>query len=183
MLIKKILKISAIGASVFILAACSTGKEELGGEGVNAGQSPDKAVVGGAGDVSSFYNDDATAANLLKVGNQTYYFDFDKSNLSSSAMASLRIQARYLISHPQAKVLIAGNTDERGSREYNIGLGQRRANSVATFLRANGVNKTQILTVSYGAEKPVAFGHSEADYSKNRRADLQYQTPIITDKT
>lgn len=181
MLVKKILKISAISASFFILAACSTGKDELGNGNLHAEQSSDKAMIGGAGDVSSFYADESNT-NPLKVGNQSYYFEFDKSIVQSSAIPSLRIQAHYLIRHPQAKILIAGNTDERGSREYNIGLGQRRALSVANFLQSNGVNKNQILTVSYGAEKPVAFGHSEADYSKNRRANLQYQTPVITDK-
>lgn len=182
MLVKQILKISAMSASFLILAACSTGKEELGEGNLNASnQSADKAIVGGAGDVSNFYNDEANT-HPLNVGNQTYYFQFDKSSIESRDIPSLRVQAHYLISHPQAKILVAGNTDERGSREYNIGLGQRRALSVANFLRANGVNKQQILTVSYGAEKPVAFCHSEADYSKNRRANLQYQTPIITDK-
>jgi peptidoglycan-associated lipoprotein len=181
MSVKKILKISALTASLLALSACSTGKDEWGEGNLNSGQSSDKAIVGGAGDVGSFYNDEANT-NPLKVGNQTYYFEFDQSNIESSDIPSLRIQARYLITHPQAKILIAGNTDERGSREYNIGLGQRRAVSVANFLRAQGVNKNQILTVSYGAEKPVAFGHSEADYSKNRRANLQYQTPVITDK-
>lgn len=179
MVVKKILKISAITASFFIIAACSTGKDELEGN-INK-QTSDKAIVGGAGDVNSFYNDE-TNANALKVGNQTYYFDFDKSTIQSTDIPSLQVQAHYLINHPQAKILIAGNTDERGSREYNIGLGQRRALSVEQFLQGQGVSKRQILTVSYGAEKPVAFGHSEADYSKNRRADLQYQNPIITDK-
>jgi peptidoglycan-associated lipoprotein len=119
----------------------------------------------------------------MQVGNQIYYFDFDKSFIRGEDMASLQVQAHYLISHPEAKILVAGNTDERGSREYNIGLGQRRALSIQQFLVANGVSERQILTVSYGAEKPVAFGHSEADYAKNRRANLQYQTPIITDRT
>ncbi len=180
MLVKKILKISAISVSFFIIAACSTGKDELGEGSLDGKQISDKAIVGGAGDVSSFYNE--TNTNLLKVEDQTYYFDFDKSTIQSTYIPSLQIQARYLITHPQAKILIAGNTDERGSREYNIGLGQRRASSVARFLQGQGVSKNQILTVSYGAEKPIAFGHSEADYSKNRRADLTYQNPIITDR-
>ena len=179
MLVKKILKISSISASFFILAACSTGKEELGEGNFDSTLTANKAIIGGIGDTSKFYDDEANI-NPLRVGNQTYYFEFDQSRIESEDIASLMVQARYLISHPQAKVLIAGNTDERGSREYNIGLGQRRALSVANFLRANGVNDKQILTVSYGAEKPVAFGHSEADYSKNRRANLQYQTPIIS---
>jgi peptidoglycan-associated lipoprotein len=181
MLVKKVLKISAISVSFFILTACSTGKDELGDGNLKTGGSSDNTMISGAGDVSNFYSDEAHT-NPLVVGNQTYYFEFDKSTIQSTAIPSLRIQAHYLIRHPQAKILVAGNTDERGSREYNIGLGQRRALSIANFLQSNGVNKNQILTVSYGAEKPVAFGHSEADYSKNRRANLQYQTPIITDK-
>ncbi|MDQ8038911.1 MAG: peptidoglycan-associated lipoprotein Pal [Rickettsiella sp.] len=180
MLIRKILKISAIGASFFILSACSTGKDDLGEGNLNGGQISDKATVSGTGDLSSFDSDENV--NALKVGNQTYYFDFDKSTIHDNDIPSLQVQARYLIAHPEAKILIAGNTDERGSREYNIGLGQRRALSVTQFLRSQGVNKNQILTVSYGAEKPIAFGHSEADYSKNRRADLQYQSAIITNK-
>ena len=181
MLAKKILKISVISASFFIIAACSTAKNELDEGGFNSSPTSDKAIVGGAGDVSSF-DDGETNSHLLQVGNQTYYFDFDKSAIQSRDISSLQVQARYLINHPEAKILIAGNTDERGSREYNIGLGQRRAISVAQYLQGQGVSKRQILTVSYGAEKPVAFGHSEADYSKNRRADLTYQNPIITDK-
>lgn len=181
MLVKKILKISMISASFFVLVACSTGNDELGERNLDTAQHSDKAITSGTGDSGSFYTDEINT-NLLKVANQTYYFEFDKSTIESSAVASLKIQADYLINHPHAKILIAGHTDERGSREYNIGLGQRRALSIANFLQSNGVNKNQILTVSYGAEKPIAFGHSEADYSKNRRADLQYQTPIIMDK-
>jgi peptidoglycan-associated lipoprotein len=180
MLVKKILKISLLSSVFFILSACST-EEELGQENSNFNQTADKTIIGGAGDVSSFYNEEANT-NPLKVGNQTYYFDFDKSSIQSADFDSLKVQAHYLINHPQAKILIVGNTDERGSREYNIALGSRRALSVAHFLKTYGVNQNQILTVSYGAEKPVAFGHTEADYAKNRRANLQYQTPIITDK-
>jgi peptidoglycan-associated lipoprotein len=180
MLVKKLLKISVFSASFFILAACSTGPEDSTADNLSPNGTANKAIVSGAGDISNFPNDEANT-NPLQVGNQTYYFDFDKSAIQSTDIPSLKIQARYLINHPQTKILIIGNTDERGSREYNIGLGLRRALSVAHFLRAEGVNKDQILTVSYGAEKPVAFGHSEADYGKNRRANLQYQTPIITD--
>jgi peptidoglycan-associated lipoprotein len=181
MLIKKILKISVISVSFFILAACATRRDALGDSNLCDEQTSDKVALSGAGDAGNFYNDEASG-NPLKVGNQTYYFAFDNSTIQSTDFASLTVQARYLVSHPQAKILVAGNTDERGSREYNIGLGQRRALSVEHFLQAKGVSKNQILTVSYGAEKPVAFGRSEEDYSKNRRANLQYQTSIITDQ-
>lgn len=180
MLIKKLFKMSVIAAALLSLAACSTAdKSELGETSANPTYA-DSALTQGAGDIGSFYGDKST--HPMQVGNQTYYFDFDKSFVRDEDKPSLQVQAHYLISHPQAKILITGNTDERGSREYNIALGRRRALSVQQFLIANGVNASQILTVSYGAEKPVAFGHSEADYAKNRRADLQYQTPVITDK-
>lgn len=180
MLIKRLLSMSVIAAAFFSLAACSTTDKSELGEASAIPTHAESALTQGAGDAGHFYGDEST--HPLQVGNQTYHFDFDKSNVRDEDKASLQVQANYLIQHPQAKILIAGNTDERGSREYNIALGQRRALSVQQFLLERGVSKSQILTVSYGAEKPVAFGHSEVDYAKNRRADLQYQTPVITDK-
>jgi|GEM_PF-602605 peptidoglycan-associated lipoprotein len=180
MLIKKLFKMSTIAATLLSLAACSTADQSELGETSASPTHADSALTQGAGDVGSFYGDENT--HPMQVGNQTYYFDFDKSFVRDEDKPSLQVQAHYLISHPQAKILITGNTDERGSREYNIALGRRRALSVQQFLIAKGVSANQILTVSYGAEKPVAFGHSEADYAKNRHADLQYQTPVITDK-
>jgi len=180
MLIKRLFKVSVIAAALLSLAACSTAdKSELGETSANLTHA-DSALTQGAGDIGSFYGDEST--HPMQVGNQTYYFDFDKSFVRDEDKPSLQVQAHYLICHPQAKILITGNTDERGSREYNIALGRRRALSVQQFLIAAGVSANQILTVSYGAEKPVAYGHTEADYAKNRRADLQFQTPVITDK-
>ncbi|TLY47449.1 MAG: peptidoglycan-associated lipoprotein Pal [Gammaproteobacteria bacterium] len=180
MLIKKLLKVSVLTAACFSLGACSTADKNELGEMSATPTHADSALTQGAGDVGSFYGDEST--HPMQVGNQEYYFDFDKSFVRDEDKPSLQVQAHYLICHPQAKILITGNTDERGSREYNIALGRRRALSVQQFLIANGVNARQILTVSYGAEKPIAFGHTETDYAKNRRADLQYQTPVITDK-
>lgn len=180
MLIKRWLKMSVMTAVCLGLGACSTADKSELSEAPASSMHADSALTQGAGDVGSFYGDESR--HPLQVDNQTYYFDFDKSIVRDEDKPSLQVQAHYLINHPQAKILITGNTDERGSREYNIALGRRRALSVEQFLVANGVSERQILTVSYGAEKPVAFGHTEADYSKNRHADLQYQTPVITDK-
>jgi peptidoglycan-associated lipoprotein len=180
MLTRRLLKMSVMAVACLGLSACSTADKSELGEVTASPAHADSAQTQGAGDVGSFYGDEST--HPMQVGNQIYYFDFDKSLVREEDKPSLQVQAHYLISHPQAKILITGNTDERGSREYNIALGRRRALSVQQFLIANGVSEKQILTVSYGAEKPVAFGHSEADYAKNRRADLQYQTPVITDK-
>ncbi|OJA00174.1 peptidoglycan-associated lipoprotein [Rickettsiella grylli] len=183
---KRCLRMSVMVAMLLSLGACATPDPDNNefdeantvSTKTDSVLQTDSALTQGIED-DGFYHDENR--HPLHVGDQTYHFDFNQSFVREEDKPSLQIQAHYLISHPQTKILIVGNTDERGSREYNIGLGQRRALSVERFLIANGVSKKQILTVSYGAEKPVAFGHSEADYAKNRRADLQYQTPVITD--
>ena len=83
--------------------------------------------------------------------------------------------AKYLVQHPEAKLIIQGNTDERGSREFNLALGQRRAVAVKKVLNVLGATDRQIETVSYGEEKPKASGHDEAAYAQNRRADIVYE--------
>lgn len=107
--------------------------------------------------------------------NQIYLYAFDNSVFAKKYHASLNAQANYLIAHPGARVLLAGHTDSRGSREYNIALGERRAKSVYDFLRIAGVSKKQIRLVSYGEERPVSFGHSEENYRLNRRVELIYE--------
>ena len=92
--------------------------------------------------------------------------------LSTSA---LMLQANYLVANPKATVRLEGNTDERGSREYNIGLGWRRDQSVARLLEQQGVSPDQIKMVSYGKERPVAFGHNEAAWKLNRTVNLVYE--------
>ncbi len=103
-----------------------------------------------------------------------FYFAFDDSSLSPEDFAILRAHARYLNAHPQHRVLIAGHADGRGSREYNIALGERRAMAVRQFFVAEGVRATQIDVVSYGEEVPLSHGQTEAAWSKNRRAQLYY---------
>jgi peptidoglycan-associated lipoprotein len=86
----------------------------------------------------------------------------------------LHAHAGYLVANPSATVMIEGHCDERGSREYNIGLGERRANTVKQFFEAEGVDPAQLNTISYGEERPEMLGHDEAAWSKNRRAVLVY---------
>lgn len=185
MQVKKILGI-LIGICFLSLAACKSidtgaNANQIGApvtsssaEGDNDGGVVTSGIGGEDADTSG--NTDLSNPNALVPGaNQVYYFDYDKNDVHSSDLPSLKVQAKYLISHPNAKVLIEGNTDIRGSREYNIALGQRRANAVADILSLHGVNKNQFRTVSYGAEKPVALGHTEHDYALNRRVNMIYQ--------
>lgn len=112
----------------------------------------------------------AVAANLQGV----VYFDFDSDAIRASAAQTLNAQADFLKANSGARVLIAGHTDERGSREYNISLGERRAAAVRAYLAAQGVNPSYIEIISFGEERPVAVGTGEANWSQNRRAELSY---------
>src|ERR1700722_19394644 len=105
------------------------------------------------------------------------YFDFDKSEIRPDGAEIVSAHAKYLAANPSVRVRLEGHTDERGSREYNIGLGERRAQSVRRALLLQGATETQLSTVSYGAERPAVAGHDEAAWSKNRRVEIVYLTP------
>lgn len=176
-MIKKILHVTLMTTAMFALAACSTSHPSSVTDATASGDNGGVTASGIGGDGTSYDNGDSGFnTDPMKVGNQSYYFDYDKSNVKGSDMASIQVQAKYLASHPNMKVLVTGNTDERGSREYNIGLGEHRAVSIESVLESAGVSKSQITTVSYGAEKPVGLGHDESSYTKNRRADLIYRS-------
>jgi peptidoglycan-associated lipoprotein len=100
------------------------------------------------------------------------HFDFDKSNLRPDAQATLREQAAYLQAYPRAKVVIEGHCDERGTTEYNLALGDRRANSTKAFLVNLGIAESRMTTISYGEERPLDSGSNEAAWAKNRRAQF-----------
>lgn len=102
------------------------------------------------------------------------YFAFDSSEITSQAAGVLNQHAALLSSNPAAGVVIAGHTDERGSREYNIALGERRAQAARNYLTAQGVATNNIRVISYGEERPVAAGNTEDAYAQNRRAELSY---------
>ena len=112
--------------------------------------------------------------NLAAPQNKSYFFAFDDSGIRNQAYGSLKAQAKYLAAHPSKRVILQGNTDERGSREYNLALGERRADAIADVLMVNGVKNKQILVVSFGQEKPEALGHNAKAWRENRRVDLKY---------
>lgn len=102
------------------------------------------------------------------------YFDFDSSVITDAALPVIKAHAEYLASHHDRTFTLEGHCDERGTREYNIALGERRADAVRRMLVANGVNDNQIKVVSYGEERPAQLGHNEAAWAANRRAVFQY---------
>ncbi|CAA7618197.1 Outer membrane protein [Candidatus Terasakiella magnetica] len=105
---------------------------------------------------------------VANVGDRVF-FDFDKSSLRADAKASLDKQAAWLKAYPNYALTVEGHADERGTRDYNLALGEKRANSVKEYLVAAGVAATRVKTVSFGKERPVALGSNEAAWSQNRR--------------
>ena len=98
------------------------------------------------------------------------FFGFDKSNLSAEAVRVLKVQAEYLKANPEKQIVIEGHADDRGTREYNLALGERRAVAVKNYLISRGVDADRIRVISYGKERPAAVGANEAAWSQNRRA-------------
>ena len=103
------------------------------------------------------------------AGTKRVFFDFDKSTLRADAKATLDKQAAWLKAYPNYAMTIEGHADERGTREYNLALGEKRANAVAMYMKAAGIAATRVKVVSYGKERPVALGSNEAAWSQNRR--------------
>jgi peptidoglycan-associated lipoprotein len=109
------------------------------------------------------------------LSKRSVYFDYDSFVVKNEYRATVQAHAQYLRDNAAAKVLLQGNADERGSREYNLALGQKRADSVRSAMTLSGAKDSQIEAVSLGEEKPRATGHDEASWTENRRTDIRYQ--------
>ena len=169
---RSVVKFALVASCVILFAACSKTPGSADGMGADGGLS-----AHGLGESAGFSGQEAGEMYTTQAPhNQIYLFSYDDSALENKYIASVNAQADYLKSHPGARVLIAGNTDERGSREYNIALGERRANTVADIMRMAGVDRHQLRVVSYGKERPANLGHDEASHAQNRRAELTYES-------
>lgn len=133
-------------------------------------------VAGGTG----YYNGNALVTNSQAVidaaarNPKAVYFGFDSSEVDAQGQGVLEQHATFLQANPNARVVIAGHTDERGSREYNMALGERRAKAAQAYLGNKGIEASRTETVSYGEDQPAAAGHDEASWALNRRAELSY---------
>jgi peptidoglycan-associated lipoprotein len=145
--------------SVALLSACSSTKLD----NVSDAKSSVASVVA-----------DHLNPNSAISKERSVYFDFDKFDIKADQTAVVERQGKYLASNAALKVRVEGNADERGGREYNLALGQKRAEAVVRGLKAYGVKDGQAEPVSFGSEKPQATGHDEAAWAKNRRADVAY---------
>lgn len=145
-----------------------TGTGQGTGQGADGGASSQ-----GAADAARFQGNPLDNPNS-PLAQRIFYFDYDSSQVSGSDRQALDAHAAHLASNPSLSVRVEGHGDERGSREYNIGLGERRAQSVRRFLLFQGASSSQITVISYGEERPQALGHDESVWSQNRRVELVY---------
>ena len=157
-------RILAIVAATFLLAACETASQVSGDSA-----STSASNTASSSSASSSAADKTPAEKLAQVGD-TVNFGFDSAELTVSARSTLNRQAAFLSLNPDLMIVIEGHADERGTREYNLALGDRRATAVRDYLVAKGINSARVRTVSYGKERPAVAGSDEAAWAKNRRA-------------
>ena len=161
-------RLLAICAVAFLFTACETASNVAGDSA--SGSSSSSATAAAAGSSSSTTEIQMSdAEKLAQVGNSVY-FGFDSSELTGKAQAILDRQAAFLNVNPTMVVIIEGHADERGTREYNLALGDRRAVAVRDYLLAKGLNVARVRTVSYGKERPAVSGSTEGSWEFNRRA-------------
>lgn len=169
---RSLCKLGLLVASVILVAACSKAPGSAEGTGVTEAE----ASAQGLGEFTHFSGQEPGESYTTQAPhNQLYLFSYDDSNLAPKYLPSINAQAEYLKTHSGARVLVAGHTDERGSREYNVALGERRANTVADILRMAGVSRQQVRVVSYGKERPINLGHDEGSHAQNRRVEFTYE--------
>ena len=160
-------RIFVIFAATFLLAACETASEVTGD---SASTSASNTASSSASTAAGAAATEKTPAEKLAQVGDTVNFDFDSAELSVSARSTLNRQAAFLNVNPTLMIVIEGHADERGTREYNLALGDRRATAVRDYLVAKGINSARVRTVSYGKERPAVSGSTEAAWTKNRRA-------------
>ena len=167
--------------SVALLAGCEgttgTTKDDstVTGSGSSGSSSSDSATTSAAGSGSSWAGHPLDDPNSL-LAKRTVYFDFDESVILDQDRPILEAHAQYLSQNPGAAVTLEGHTDERGTREYNLALGERRAISVRQFMSLLGAAGQQMRTLSYGEERPAATGHNEEAWALNRRVEIIYRS-------
>lgn len=177
-------RILAVVLATAILAACSsTPTKEQDGATVEdrggAGSQPATKPPVASGPSTTPLDPKGVSGNPLKdpsnvLSKRSVYFELDSNIVKEEFKPLVAAHARYLQQNPAQKMTVQGNADERGSREYNLALGQRRADAVKQMMQLLGAKSDQIETVSFGEEKPKSTGHDEASWSENRRADLAY---------
>jgi peptidoglycan-associated lipoprotein len=158
----------ALLGSVLLVVGCESAPTD--GAAADAGQAAASAPAGAVAGRELGAPRPGTSEDFAVNAGDRVFFDFDRHDLSAEARATLQKQALWLRRFPGVSIAIEGHCDERGTREYNLALGERRANAVREYLRALGVEAARMKTISYGKERPVAPGSNEDAWKQNRRA-------------
>jgi peptidoglycan-associated lipoprotein len=158
--------VSVLLLSSLTLVSCGSSKKNA--DGTDATQ----AVVDDASNAGATLELNGDSDSKRAGGLTTVYFDYDSSKLTTSAKSALDANAAFLTSTTNIEIQVEGHCDERGGVQYNLALGERRAKSVKDYLKAKGIDAKRVTTVSYGKERPVEFGHDDAAWGKNRRANF-----------
>jgi peptidoglycan-associated lipoprotein len=166
-----------LGLAILAAACSSTPKTEA--PITEGGKTTTPSTGTGTGSTTTPANQGMVEGNPLHdpsniLSKRSVYFDFDSNAVKDEFRGLIQAHARYMADHRDTRVRIEGNCDERGSREYNLALGQRRAEAVKKIMTVLGAADARIETISYGEEKPAAMGHDEESWAKNRRADIKY---------
>lgn len=174
---KNYAKSLAVAVSLAVMAGCSStgGTQDGSGEiisGTGAGGASGQGAT--SGQVSGSGTGQGQGQQARIPSQRTIYFDYDKDTIRPEFESILNAHAEYLRANPGVNVVLQGHGDERGTREYNLGLGERRAQSVEQYLTVLGVSGSQVEVVSYGEERPAVDGHSEEAYAQNRRVVFDY---------
>ncbi|MBZ5487885.1 peptidoglycan-associated lipoprotein Pal [Halomonas aquamarina] len=181
MQLKPLARSLAVALSIVVIAGCSsTGGTQDGDSYGSQNGSSMGAGTSGAGTGGQYGSTTGSGSGAGQQADsripevRTIYFDYDRDSIKREYESAVMAHARYLRANPNAKVVLHGHTDERGTREYNMALGERRARAVQRFLNIQGVSPSQMSVVSYGEERPAASGQSESAYSQNRRVVFNY---------
>jgi peptidoglycan-associated lipoprotein len=168
---KTITKPIWVAVLLLALSACATQPEQQGpGAGAGGGTGVTTGTAGAGGEAGG-----EALGGEQRPAQTRVHFDFDSSQVSDADRKIIEENAAWLVAHPGAKVRLEGNCDERGTPEYNLALGERRAKAVLQIMSVLGVARDQMQAVSYGEEDPIDPGHNEAAWARNRRVDIVYQ--------
>ena len=171
---KSLVLLAVVLAASLAVAGCKPKVKPDANAGANTSQNSGAGASGVGAATSSEEGADAPGPLEGMLAKRTIYFDFDSSEIKGEGTDIVAAHAKYLSKNGGMKVRLEGHTDERGSREYNIGLGERRSQAVRRALLLQGAAEGQISTVSYGEERPAAAGSDEAAWAKNRRVEIVY---------
>ncbi len=179
----KFYKLSVVAVFALFLAACQSSTDDMGNGSDTMGDNNNGSMNGGnntGGGNANAMGDNSgglTAAQIRERDNAlattVFYFEFDRSDLNAEAREALIHHANRLMENPSLRYRLEGHADERGTRDYNLALGERRAQAVERYLQVQGVSSNQLEIISYGEEQPVDPGTSEAAYARNRRVEIQ----------